>query len=154
MTLKMTLAAPFYHTRASKLGRSELIYYYSHDRQWMSWDQVSLLLKRGLDQGLINTDGEYFYLKFDLSEVQIPIGYKPSSAIFEVEDPVQQMIDRIAAHEGKTQEDVAGRMNEIIKDRFDGNIRPEAALVILAKMTGTAFSDLVSDLNAGLWKKE
>lgn len=154
MTLKTTLAAPFYHSHSSKLGRSELIYYYSFDRRWMDRDQVDLLLKRGIDQGLINTDGEFFYLKFDVSEVQIPIGYKPSSAIFEVEDPVQLLIDRIAAKEGQSPEEIAGRMNEIIRVRFDGNIRPEAALVILAKMTGASYRDLIAGLNAGLWKKE
>ena len=154
MTLKTTLAAPFYHSRVSKLGRSELIYYYSVDRRWLNLDQVDLLLKRGIDQGLINTDGEFFYLKFDISEVQIPIGYKPSSAIFEVEDPFQQLLDRISSKEGQTEEGVVGRMNEIIRDRFDGNIRPEAALIILAKMTGTPYVDLIAGLKSGLWKKE
>ncbi len=154
MTLKTTLAAPFYHTRASRLGRSELIYYYAYDRVWMNQDQVDLLLKRGLDQGLITTDGEFFYLKFDVSEVQVPIGYKPSSAVFELEDPVQQLIDRIAADEGISQEAVAGRMNELIRSGFDGNIRPEAALIIMAKESGVAFGDLTDRLAAGLWKKE
>lgn len=154
MTLKTTLAAPFYHSHASKLGRSELIYYYFFDRRWMDRDEVDLLLERGLDQGLLKTDGEYFYLTFDVADIQIPIGYKPSSSIFEVADPIQQLMDRIASREGQTQEEIAGRMNKIIGDRFDGNLRPEAALAILAKMTGTPCDDLVRSLDTGLWKKE
>jgi len=154
MTLKTTLAAPFYHSRVQKLGRSELIYYYSFDRRWMDREQVDLLLKRGIDQGLITTDGEFFFLAFDLAEVQIPIGYKPSSSIFEVADPVQQLMDRIASHDSLTPEDIASRMNEIIRDRFDGNIRPEGALVILAKMSGTPYLDLVPALRSDLLKKE
>ncbi len=154
MTLKTTLAAPFYHSRAEKLGRSELIYYYSFDRRWMDRDQVDLLLRRGMDQGLIRTDGEFFYLLFDPSEVEIPIGYKPSSAIFEVADPVSQLIDRIASRSAQTQEEVASRMNEVIKDRFDGKLRPEAALVILAKEYETPYSDLVPQLRSELLKKE
>jgi len=150
----MTLAAPFYHSRVPKLGKSELIYYYSYDRRWMDRDQVELLLKRGIDQGLIRTDGEFFYLLFAVSEVEIPIGYKPSSAALEVADPVQQLIDRISAGSNQTQEEVAGQMNEIIRDRFDGNIRPEAALVILAKKTGTEYSDLIPMFRSELLKKE
>ncbi len=153
MTLKTTLAAPFYHSRVQKLGRSELIYYYSFDRRWMDRDQVDLLLKRGMDQGLLKTDGEFFYLLFDISEVQIPIGYKPSSAIFEVEDPTSQIIDRIASHTGQTSEEVVRRMNEIIQNTFDGNIRPEAVLVILAKESGTKFSDLIPAMRSDLLKR-
>lgn len=153
MTLKTTLAAPFYHSRAQKLGRSELIYYYSVDRRWMDRDQVDLLLKRGMDQGLIKTDGEFFYPLFDASIVQIPIGYKPSSAIFEVEDPTTQLLDRIASHTGQTAEEVASRMNEMIRERFDGNIRPEAVLVLLAKDSGTPFSDLIPGLRSDLQKR-
>lgn len=154
MTLKTTLAAPFYHSRVEKLCRSELIYYYSIDRRWMDRDQVDLLLKRGLDQGLIRTDGEFFYLLFDPSEVQIPIGYKPSSAIFEVEDLVSLLMDRIASGSRQTQEEIASRMNELIRDRFDGNIRPEAALVILAKEFQIPFADLLPQLRSELMKKE
>jgi hypothetical protein len=154
MTLKTTLAAPFYHSHVPKLGKSELIYYYSFDRRWMDRDQVELLLRRGIDQGLIRTDGEYYFLLFDISEVQIPIGYKPSSAIFEVTDPVQQLMDRITARSGETQEEVAGRMNELIKDKFDGNIRPEAALIILAKQSGAEYIDLIPAFSSELMKKE
>ena len=154
MTLKTTLAAPFYHSRVQKLGRSELIYYYSFDRRWMDRDQVDLLLKRGLDQGLLQTDGEYFSLLFDLTDVEIPIGYKPSSAIFEVTDPVQQLIDRIASHDGLSPEAITRSMNEMIRDQFDGNLRPEAALVILAKKSGTPYTDLLELLRKELLKKE
>lgn len=153
MTLKTTLAAPFYHSRAQKLGRSELIYYYSFDRRWMDRDQVDLLLKRGMDQGLLKTDGEFFYLLFDASAVEIPIGYKPSSAIFEVDDPTTQMMDRIASHTSQSLEDIASRMNEIIRDRFDGNIRPEAALVLMAKEAGVRYEDLIAGLLSELTKK-
>nr|WP_319539383.1 DUF2240 family protein [uncultured Methanospirillum sp.] len=154
MTLKTTLAAPFYHSRTEKLGRSELIYYYSFDRRWMDRDQVDLLLRRGIDQGLIRTDGEFFYLLFDPAEVQIPIGYKPSSAIFEVSDPVSQLMDRIVSRSGMSQEEVASRMNEMIRDRFDGNLRPAAALVILAKEFETPYADLIPSFRSDLLKKE
>lgn len=149
----MTLAAPFYHSRVPKLGKSELIYYFSFDRRWMDREQVDLLLRRGIDQGLIRMDGDFYHLLFDVNEVQIPTGYKPSSAIFEVADPVQQLIDRIAAHSSITQEEVVSTMNEMIKVQFDGNIRPEAALVILAKSDGIPYADLIPALRADLIKK-
>ncbi|HWQ65478.1 MAG TPA: DUF2240 family protein [Methanospirillum sp.] len=154
MTLKTTLAAPFYHSRAGKLGRGELMYYYSFDRRWMDKDKVDLLLTRGLDQGLIGTDGEFFYPLFDLADVQIPMGYKPSSAILEVADPVEQLMDRIATQGGQTQEMVASAMNALVRDRFDGTIRPEAALVILARQHNVVVGDLIPAIRAGFYKKD
>jgi hypothetical protein len=74
MTLKTALAAPFYHSRTQKLGKSELIYYYVFDRRWMDREQVDLLIQRGIEQNLLGMDGEMYYPLFDLAEVQIPIG--------------------------------------------------------------------------------
>ncbi len=152
MTLKTTLAAPFYHSRVDKLGKGELIYYYAFDRRWMDRETVDLLIRRGLEQNLLGTDGEFFYPLFELGTVEIPIGYKPSSAIFEVDDPVQQLIDRIAGQAGLTQEEVVSEMNAIITGRFDSHIRPEAALVLLAKVHKTGCSDLIGMLESALEK--
>jgi hypothetical protein len=150
----MALAAPFYHSRVEKLGKNELIYYYAYDRRWMDRNKVELLLKRGIDQGLIRTEGDFYFLLFDIAEVQIPTGYKPSSAIFEIEDPVQQLIDRIGTRTGVSEEEVVSRMNEMIRDHFDGNISPKAALVIIARSEGAAYTDLLPALKAETLKKE
>ena len=154
MTLKTALAAPFYHSRAQKLGKSELIYYYAYDRRWMERDEVDLIIKRGIDQGLLATDGEMYYPVFDLAEVTIPIGYKPSSSVFLVDDPFDQLLDRIITTTGKETEEIIGSMNQIISDGFDGNLRPEAALVLIARQLQVEFSDLIEPLKQGLQKKE
>lgn len=154
MTLKTALAAPFYHSRAQKLGKSELIYYYAFDRRWMDREQVDLLIHRGLEQHLLGTDGEMYYPLFDLAEVQIPIGYKPSSSIFDVHDPFEQLLDRITGQVKKEPEEIIARMNQVISEHFDGNIRPEAALVIVAKENNVAVADLLEPLRQGLLKKD
>lgn len=154
MTLKTTLAAPFYHSRAQKLGKSELIYYYAYDRRWMEKEEVDLIIKRGIDQGLLAIDGEMYYPVFDLTEVSIPIGYKPSSAVFLVDDPFDQLLDRIITTTGKGTEEIIGSMNKIISDNFDSNLRPEAALVLIASQLQVEVSDLIEPLKQGLMKKE
>ncbi len=154
MTLKTALAAPFYHSRAQKLGKSELIYYYAFDRRWMDREQVDLLIHRGIEQHLLETDGEMYYPLFDLAEVQIPIGYKPSSSIFDAHDPFEQLLDRITSHTRKEPEEIIARMNQVITENFDGNIRPEAALVIVAKRNGIPVTDLLDPLKQVLLKKD
>lgn len=154
MTLKTALAAPFYHSRVQKLGKSELIYYYAFDRRWMDREQVDLLIHRGVEQKLLGMDGEMYYPLFDLADVRIPIGYKPSSSIFDIHEPFEQLLDRITSQTGKEPEEVVARMNELITERFDGNIRPEAALVIVAKRDNIQFMDLLDQLKQALLKKD
>jgi len=45
-------------------------------------------------------------------------------------------------------------MNEIMKDEFDGNLKPEAALVIIAKQDGIEALDLLQSLKQAILKKE
>jgi hypothetical protein len=154
MTLKTALAAPFYHSRAQKLGKSELLYYYAFDRRWMDREQVDLLIHRGVEQQLLGTDGDMYYPLFDLAEVQIPIGYKPSSSIFDAHDPFEQLLDRITSHTKMEPEAIIAKMNQVISEHFDGKIRPEAALVIVAKQNNIEVSDLLFSLKQALLKKE
>lgn len=154
MTLKTALAAPFYHSRVQKLGKSELIYYYVFDRRWMDREQVDLLIHRGVEQQLLGTDGEMFYPLFDLAEVQIPIGYKPSSSIFDAHDCFEQLLNRITSHTRQEPEKIIAHMNQVISERFDGNLRIEAALVIVAKENNIGVNDLLDSLKQEVLKKE
>lgn len=142
MTLQIALAAPFKHTRKSGMRKNELVYYYALDRKWMSTEQANLLLKRAEEDGLIRQENGVFTPGFDLSAVTIPIGFKPTSAIFERNDPTQELIQRIA-RAGKMQEtEVVAEMNRIIREGFDGNLLPAAALILLAKKNHIPFEDL------------
>lgn len=154
MTLKAALAAPFYHSRAQRLKKSELIYYYVYERRWMNNDQVDLIISRATEQHLLGKDGEMYYPLFDLSDVHIPIGYKPSSSIFDVSDPFEQLLERISSNTGRDTEEIISMMNNYISDQFDGNLRPEAALVIIAKQCKVPVSDLLNSLKQKLSKKE
>ncbi|MDD3573524.1 DUF2240 family protein [Methanospirillum sp.] len=154
MTIKTALAAPFYHSRVQKLGKSELIYYYVFDRRWMDREQVDLLIHRGIEQQLLGTDGEMYFPLFDLADVCIPIGYKPSSSIFDVHGPFEQLLNRIVSQTGNEPEEIVARMNQVISEQFDGNIRPEAALIIVAKRDKVPFIDLLDQLKQELLKKD
>ena len=124
------------------MRKNELVYYYALDRKWMSTEQANLLLQRAEEDGLIGQVNGVFSPRFDISEVIIPIGFKPTSSIFERNDPSQELIRRIANAQGMKETEVVSEMNQIIKERFDGNLRPAAALVLLAKKYNVPFKDL------------
>ena len=135
------------------MRKNEIVYYYALDRKWMSTEQANLLLRRAEDEGLIGQENGLYFPRFDISEVTIPIGFKPTSSIFERNDPVQELVIRITRSAKIQETEVVAEMNRIIKDGYDGNLLPPAALVLLAKKYHVPFEDLLEPLRQMI-KKE
>jgi len=152
VTIRTTVAAPFRHTRKTGMRKNELVYYYALDRKWMSTEQANLFLKRAEDEGLIRQENGIYTPLFDTAGVTIPLGFKPTSAIFEKNDPTQDLINRIAKARNVEEVEIVADMNRIIKEEFDTHLLPPAALVILAKKYNVAFGDLRDPLRQALKK--
>jgi len=152
VTVRITLAAPFKHTRKDGMRKNELVYYYAHDRKWMSKEQANLFLQRAEEDGLLSQDQGVYSPRFKISELTIPIGFKPTSTIFERNEPTQELIGRIAKVRGIQETEVVAEMNRIIKEGFDGHLLPPAALVILAKKYEVSWADLRDALNQSVKK--
>jgi hypothetical protein len=52
----------------------------------------------------------------------------------------------------RQQNEVVAEMNRIVQERFDGNLRPEAAIVMLAKQYGVQFEDKLVSLKESVVK--
>ncbi|MDD1719086.1 MAG: DUF2240 family protein [Methanoregulaceae archaeon] len=152
MSLMLTVAAPFRFTRKQRLKRNEVVYFLVYDRRWMSLDEANQLLSRALEDGLLAYDGEMLHPLFDLSTVNIPIGFKPTTVILEPKEPIETLIERIAREKNIPPAQLTGEMNQLILDGFEGHIRPEAAIVILAKKYRIETGDLLQALEASLLK--
>ena len=136
------------------MRKNELVYYFALDRKWMSTEQANLLLKNAEEEGLLVQENGVFSPKFDISGVSIPVGFKPSSAIFEKRDPVQELIGRIARESKKEETEVVAEMNRLIRQGFDGNLLPEAAIVIIAKRHHVPFADKLEALTSSVKKNK
>ena len=134
------------------MRKNELVYYYALDRKWMSTDQANSLLKRAEEEGLLKLENGVYSVLFDPATVTIPIGFKPSSSILERNDPAQELIGRISRTRGVPETEVVAEMNKIIKEQFDGNLLPPAALVLLAKKYGIPFEDQLDPLRQNIQK--
>jgi hypothetical protein len=134
------------------MRKNELVYYYALDRKWMSTEQANLLLKRAEEEGLLGLDNGLYSPRFDITGVTMPVGFKPTSGIFEHQDPVQDLIVRIARVRSVDETDVVAEMNRIIRDNYDAHLLPPAALVVLAQSHGVPFDDLLDALK-GAGKK-
>jgi hypothetical protein len=146
VSLKVAVAAPFRHMRKERLQKTEFIFYIAIDRKWMNKDQANLLIERGCESGLLESSGGWIVPLFNIEEVTIPLGFKPGSDIFAEENPCDALIGRISAATGKKAQAVVGELNTLIADHFDGNLRVEAAAVILAKKYRVPYEDLLDPL--------
>ena len=151
--MQITVAAPFKHMRKDRLQRSEFVFYIAIDRKWMNKEQANQLLERAKAEGLIGIEGGVIRPLFDLTEVSIPLGFKPTSDILVAEDPLTDLIGRIAAATGKPAQEIVAGLHRIVTDHFDGNLRMEAAAVILARKYGVAFEDKLPALERSVIKK-
>jgi hypothetical protein len=134
------------------MRKNELVYYYALDRKWMSTEQANLLLKRAEEEGLLGLVNGLYSPRFDIAGLILPVGFKPSSGIFERHDAVEDLIGRIARARSIEETDVVAEMNRIIREQFDTHLLPPAALVLLAKNHGVPFEDLLDALK-GMAKK-
>jgi len=134
------------------MRKNELVYYYALDRKWMSTEQANMLLSRAEEDGLLGQQNGVFSPRFDINDIIIPVGFKPTSSIFDRNDPSQELIARIAEAQRIQETAVVSEMNRIIKEQFDGNLLPAAALVVLAKKYNVPFKDL-RDALSGIVKK-
>jgi hypothetical protein len=148
----MTIAAPFRNMGRDRLKRNEIVYYFTIDRRWMNRDQAEKIISMADSEGIIKREGDFFSISPDYSKTEIPLGYKPSSEIFEKKDPVGSIAAAIAEKQGIEINAVVSEMNAVIRDEFDGNLAPEAAIVILAREYGIGFEEYLDELKKSIGK--
>ena len=153
MTLPVTVAAPFKHTRKEKLQKSEFIFYLTIDRKWMSRDQANQLLERAKAAGMVEVADGWVRPLLDLSAITVPVGFKPDSRIFESDEASQVLVERIAEVRGVPPAEVVSEVNRVIREGFDGNLRLPAAAVIVAKRYKVGFDHLRERLTVEVLKK-
>jgi hypothetical protein len=153
VSLPVTIAAPFRHTRNEQLKKNEIDYYLAFERGWMNIEQANLLLARAKEEGLIAYEADMIRPLFDVQSIEIPLGFKPSASVFRKSDPQEELMQRIAGQRNMPLTRVVAEMNAIISKEFDGYIRPEGAIIILAKRHGVECSDLLPALRENVLKK-
>lgn len=144
MTLKLVVSAPFKSMRKEQLKKTELIYFLTIDKRWMNNDQAGKIIRMAIKEGLLEESGNHLKPSFSASDVEIPLGYKPSSDIFETEpNPVDILISEIAEKRSVDAAEVVAEINSVIKNVFDTNLEFEAAAVIVARKYRVDFSDKI-----------
>lgn len=132
---EIAVAAPYKkNIRKTEFTLMDFEFFYRMDRKWMSGDQVKKFISAAERKGYLISSGGGYLLAKELSEISVPVGFKPSDEIFdETEgDEVEDLLADISKVSGKTSQELAKEMQELIS-HFDDLILPEAAILLLAK---------------------
>jgi hypothetical protein len=154
VTLRIAVAAPFRHLHKAAMRKSELVYYYAYDRNWMNTDEATMLVKNAEEDGLLSAEGDLFRPSFDPATVTIPLGFRPPSSLYRKKDLLGGIVTRIARSLDKEETEVVAEMNSIIKEDFDNNLLPEAALAILARRHNVPIEGDVAALEKNIRKED
>lgn len=154
LSLTITIAAPFRHARKDQLKKNEIVYFLAFKQHWMGIEQANMLIARAAEEGLIRLDGDMITPLFDTSTVEIPLGYRPGSSVFERSDPVDDLLARISQQAGISRGQLVAELNRLVQEQFGGNLRSEAAAVLVAKRYRVDFRDLLPALREHLVKND
>ena len=146
MTLLQTIAAPFRNSRKDRLKKSEMVFFLVFDRKWMSIAEAHDLISLAGEKGLIGLEDGMFRPLFDPADVHLPLGFRPSSTVLVREDPIQDVIDRIATASGRNREEITAEVNRLIDTGYDGKLLMPAAVCIVARRYGVPVEDKISSL--------
>jgi len=136
--LETTIAAPFIHSQEGELSQARLLFYYHQDKNWINPDEAKRLIALAERKGLLtrNEKGN-FVPQPALLTLKIPIGFKPTDAVFETGDTnaIEELLEHISSVSGIEKKDLLQQIPPIL-EHFDNLIVDDAAIMILAKKYG------------------
>ena len=143
MMLKRAIAAPFKSFNKNSMKKTDFTFFFAFDKRWISGEQANELLKIGLKENLLKEEGNQISPTFDISEIDIPKGYKPPADIFGTKTATayEELLHEIAEKTNRGADIVEKEIQALIRDSFDGNLTKEAAAVIIARRYKVGFED-------------
>jgi len=136
--LETTIAAPFIHSQEGELSLARLVFYYHRDKNWLNPDEAKRMVALAERKGLLtrNEKGN-FVPQPDLLTLRIPLGFKPSDAIFEKGDTnvIEELLEHISSVSGIEKKNLLQQIPPVL-EHFDNLIVDDAAIMILARKYG------------------
>lgn len=141
MSLRVVIAAPFKGRGQDRIRESEFIVAISLDRDWLSPDQASRVVERGVERGLLSREGDVLVVEFDPERVDIPREFTPNEELFRERSPFEDVLAALIESGMDKREAVAG----INKLQAELELSIDAAAVVYAARRGVDVSDAAAN---------
>jgi hypothetical protein len=134
---KILVAMPFKKRGKRSLKLSDFIFTLSLDLKWAPPENVRALLREAEAEGMVRIEGEMVHASFDDTEIEIPMGFKPTSE----ETLLDKGIRLITSQTGLSRKEVIAMANEK-QDQLRRLVELDAVVLLVAKDLGLEVSAL------------
>lgn len=155
----LVCAAALFRNRGKDIiTQKEFTMYISLDLRWMGVKEADKLRELLLDEGILKKNGDMLKPAGDLSEIDVPVAYKPSSELLEMlrtwkipakkrpeKDSMLNTLMEVAVENGIQKRTFVKECNDLVKHM---NIHMEAAALIILREHGVdpaPYTDGVTD---------
>ena len=133
--LMTVVAAPFKKKKKEDLSAKEFEFILSLDFKWMSPGEASRIRKLAIDSGILKTENEVVKPLFDIEDIEVDPGFKPSS-IANILDQnlgiLDLIISRIISRKNINKKEVVSRINEK-QEMFSEMLNVEILALMVAR---------------------
>ncbi|SFM59632.1 DUF2240 family protein [Methanolobus profundi] len=141
--LMLVAATPFKRNNKNSLSIKDFEFVLSFDLKWMAPDVASKIRDRAIGSQLLKFQGAELIPNFDISNIEIPHGFKPSESIFKERSAIEDIIALIVANCGKSARDTTALINKK-QEQLDDLVDIEVAGLLTARELGCDI-DLIYD---------
>src|SRR5438552_3378965 len=150
--LRNAIALLFKRKGRDSLSEREFVLSASMDLRWFPPRDAQRLLQVGLETKLLESRDGTIRPVFDVSAVEVPRDYVPTTAILAMPTPVEEdlflrVVDAIAAMTGMDRKAVIHRVNEV-QEKMD--VEVEVAALIAARQAGVDVAPFLPAVRARL----
>jgi hypothetical protein len=134
------VATPFKKRGKSSLKISDFIFSLSLDLKWGSPEKVRSLLREAETEGMVRIEGEMVHAIFEEKDVQIPVGFKPTTE----EGILERSIRLITSQTGMSRKEVIALANER-QDSLQKLVELDAVVLLVAREFGLDVSSMATE---------
>jgi hypothetical protein len=139
-----TVSMPFKRKGKEALKDSEFVLALSIDLNWFAPEQAKNVLNHAEKSGLLKREGELVQPAFDISNIEIPSGFKPEPGIFEKKTIFDRVIERIILNTGMEKRKVIALINKK-QEELAKMVLIEVSAILVALEHGVMADDLIDE---------
>ncbi len=151
--LMLVTATPFKRNNKDSLSIKDFEFVLSFDLKWMSPDAASKVRDRAIGARLLRVEGNKLVPDFNISEIEIPHGFKPSESILKERSIIEDIIALIVANCGKNARETTALINKKQEELGD-LVDIEVAGLLTAKELGCNIGTLYEKVYDNIFRKD
>lgn len=155
---EIIIAFIFKRSGKTELAFSDIYLTLSMELNWFTPDDAKDFVKKAIGKKILIKKNDQLRPSFDISKVDIPIGYSPTGKLFEEKKEIKKekelpLLDQIIGRTKKeTKEDPGKIKAEIKKIQKEKNVTEEIAGLLHGKKYGIPFDELYDKIENSIFK--